>query len=401
MLYAKTESVVITGEHYLQLLGDWTFYASTNWTFKCMPTTHEISHMGNAKRNNGCCWVRAKVKCCDKWLSNTGDGYYWVPNETTVRLNLQQDATQNAFGVPVSFANTHRNHNGIIVKLPVDGDEAKIGAVEIWFSRPFGTSVDYLCDNATLANFEFNVIGAKDLDKRQTNESNTTYESEINNDAVDEFEDISLKLSSNAEKSIRYSQTIRDGYKIMPNTYNVATGNYYLPEQHITSNIATQYATPSVNLQLTLHSGIVTPYTLVTWSKFDGKKFIVNSNEIDYANDTHTVTISEIKDNLPCETTRRDVTRNYRRNTDLIFNSNRLTDANVLSLVNADASISGTFTQTANNACYVSDNPAEQARYIALQPNFENGTLQVSVPNEIDSLVTFSVENRALKVEKQ
>lgn len=280
MLYAKTEDVVFTGSHYLQITGDWAFFNSANWTFKHQPTTHEISsQMANAKRADSCCWVRAKVKACDKWLTNSGSGYTWKDTETTVQLRLQADSTQNAFGVSTPFRNTTRNYNGIVVKLPITGDAARVGAVEIWFSRPFGVAASYLCETATLTNFEFNVIPEQDLNRKQRNQTNTSYKTTIDNNAVEEYGDITLKLSSDKDKGTRFSQVIRNGYNVMGNTYNVATGNYHLPEQHISTNIANQYATPTVNLQMTIHTEI-TPYTCIQWPRMAGKK--ICSRRIDH-----------------------------------------------------------------------------------------------------------------------
>lgn len=393
MLYAKTETVVITENHYLQITGTWSFYSSSNFLFKCMPTTHEIaSHLSNSHRVDGNCWIMAKIKCCDKWLSTTADdGYYWVPNETTVKLQLQRDSTQYAFGNPVSFANTYRNYDGIIIKLPIEGDVAKIGNVEIWIGRPFGTS-EYLCDNATLTDFEFNVIPEKDLEKRHAEKTNTEYKTEIDTTAIEDFEDIKLNLSSDKDKGIRYSQTIRNGYKIMPKIYNVATCNYHLPEQHITANIANQYATPTINLQMTLHNEL-TPYSLVTWSKMDGRKFIVNSTQIDYEYNTQNVTISEVKAVTPRTTVRRDMTRNYRRNHDLVFNDNIVADANEITLTNETV---GSATFAASNGYMTATSDDVEIGCITIQPNFNDCAMQISVPNDLEDTLTVEVDDRQL-----
>lgn len=397
MMYAKTEDVVFTGSHYLQITGDWTFYNSANWTFKHQPTTHEISsQMANAKRADSCCWVRAKVKACDKWLTNSGSGYTWSDTETTVQLRLQTDSTQNAFGVSTPFRNTTRNYNGIVVKLPITGDAARVGAVEIWFSRPFGVAASYLCETATLTNFEFNVIPEQDLNRKQRNQANTSYKTTIDNNAVEEYGDITLKLSSDKDKGTRFSQVIRNGYRVMPNIYNVATGNYHLPEQHISTNIANQYATPTVNLQMTIHNEI-TPYTCIQWPRMTGKKFVPDALTINYEYETQDITITEVKEPNTQTTERRDVTRNYRRNEDLIFNDNRITTPNALTLNNEPFILNGTFSQ--GNGYCLYDGSETEVGNITLQADFSNCNMRVSIPNYLTTqYVDFYEENGELYV---
>lgn len=397
MLYAKTEDVVFTGSHYLQITGDWAFFNSANWTFKHQPTTHEISsQMANAKRADSCCWVRAKVKACDKWLTNSGSGYTWNDTETTVQLRLQADSTQNAFGVSTPFRNTTRNYNGIVVKLPITGDAARVGAVEIWFSRPFGVAASYLCETATLTNFEFNVIPEQDLNRKQRNQTNTSYKTTIDNNAVEEYSDITLKLSSDKDKGTRFSQVIRNGYNVMGNTYNVATGNYHLPEQHISTNIANQYATPTVNLSMTIHNEI-TPYTSIQWPRMANKKFIPDNITINYEYETQDITITEVKEPNTQTTEQRDVTRNYRRNDDLIFNDNRITPPNALTLTNEPFILNGTFSQ--GNGYCLYDGSETEVGNITLQADFSNCNMRVSVPNYLTTqYVDFYEENGELYV---
>ena len=396
LLYVKTEDVVFTGSHYLQITGTWNFFNSANWTFKHQPTVHEISTaMQNAKRHDDYCWITAKVKTCDKWLANNGQDYNWVDNETTVQLHLQTDSTQNAFGVETPFKNTTRNYNGIVVKLPITGDVARVGAVEIWFSRPFGVAADYLCETATLTNFEFNVIPEQDLNRKQRNQTNTSYKTTIDNNAVEEYNDIRLKLSSDKDKGTRFSQVIRDGYKVMPNIYNVATGNYHIPEQHVTTNIANQYSTPTISLQLTVHNRL-TPYSAITWQRMSGKKFVPDNITINYEDETQDITITEVKEPNTQTTERRDVTRNHRRNHDLIFNDNRITPPNALTLVNEPFILNGTFSQVNGYLTYTGIET--EVGNITLQSNFNTCNMQLSLPNDMTDEIEFEVENGSLIV---
>ena len=181
----------------------------------------------------------------------------------------------------------------------------------------------------------------------------------------------------------------------MPNVYNVVTGNYSLPEHHITNNIANQYATPTVNLSMTLHNQIK-PYSLVTWSQMANKKFVVDSTEIDYEYERQTITLSEVKQPNTLTTTRENTPRNYRRNNDLLFNNNRIAERHTTVLINDAITITGTFTTSTGHLIYTGDEV--ETGCITIQPNFNNATMQVSVPNDMGGDVTFTVTDRQLTI---
>lgn len=398
MLYTKTKDVVLCGSQYLQITGNWLFYISNNAIFHTMPTTAYINQYADydVDFNSSWAYVKAKVKCCGKWLKNTTVGYGWQDNETEVKL-FYEIRSGKAHGVETVFARTYRNFEGIVVQAPITGDTAITGPIEMWISRPLGCgSITSSC--ATLTNYAINIIPSNVLNATGTKIdpiTNTEFKTEINENNIEEYTVDRLKLSSDAEKGARFSQTIRNGYKIMPNVYNVATGNYTLPEHHITNNIANQYTTPTVNLQMTVHNNI-TPYSLVTWQHLNGKKFIVDSTEIDYEYERQTITLSEVKQPNALQTTRENITRNYRRNNDLLFNNNRITERNTTVLINDAITITGTFTTSTGHLIYTGDDV--ETGCITIQPNFNNATMQVSVPNDMVGDVTFTVNNNQLTV---
>lgn len=398
MLYTKTKPVVLCGSQYLQITGSWVFYASNVAIFHTMPTTQYINDYVNLDVDFSTQWayLRAKVKCCGQWLKNTSSGYGWQDTETDVKL-YYQTRTGKAHGVQTDFQRTFRNFDGIVVELPVTGDTAIVGAIEMWISRPLGCgTITSSC--ATLTNFAINVVPSNVINATGTKideVTNTEYKTEIDPNNIEQYTVDALRLSSDSTKGARFSQTIRNGYKTMPKIYNVATGNYSLAEQHITNNIANQYSTPTINLQMTLHNTL-TPYTCITWGKMPNKKFVMDSAEIDFEYERQNITITEVKAPNTLTTTKENTTRNYRRNSDLLFHDNKLTERNTTVLSNDAITINGTFSGATGSVIYTGDEP--ETGCITLQPNFTDATMQLSVPNDMLNNIFFTVNGNELVV---
>lgn len=403
MMIARTKAVVMSAEQYLFIKGIWQFHLRNT-----VPSSIGI-YASDQNADSRYCYVRAKISCSGKWLDNDGTDNYgwakykWVDTEPErgCKLYTEYENGKHAMDTDFKFSKNTRNFDGIVVPLPVDANNVKVGKIQIEFGRPVGCGIT-VAWSATLRDFQFEIHSKAYYENRGTDSTvdhnnNTEFKTEINTTAIEDFEDIKLNLSSDRDKGTRFSQVIRnaDGYKVIPNIYNVATGNYHLPEQHITTNIANQYATPTVNLQMTIHNEI-TPYTCIQWSQMAGKKFVPNTIQIDYEYETQDVTITEVKEPNTQTTQRRDVTRNYRRNDDLIFNNNRITTPNALTLVNEPLILTGTFSQS-NNSCVYNGDETEVGN-ITLQANFTDCNMCVSVPNYLTTNVEFYEQNGELYV---
>lgn len=400
MMIARTKSVVMSAEQYLFIKGTWQFHMRPT-----VPSSYGV-YANQQLANSSYCYVRAKISCCGKWLANDGTNTYgwrkykWVDTEPTRGCLLYLEYTQDkkAFDTDFNFTKNTRDFDGIVVPLPVDNNNVKVGKIECQFGRPVGCGAA-LAWSATLRNFQFEIHSKAYYESRGTDSSadhnnNTEYKTEIDNTAIEDHAPVELKLSSDKDKGVRYSQTIRDadGYKIMSNVYNVATCNYHLPEQHITANVANQYATPTITLNMTLHNQ-TTPYTLFTWGQFTGKKFVVDSMQTDYELERQTVTIEEVKTATPRTTQRSDVTRNYRRNADLIFNDNTITEPHILTLQN-DPPTGATF--STSNGCMMAVSDDVEIGCVTIQPDFDIGTMKLSVPNDIQDLTPTVTTNGVL-----
>lgn len=118
---------------------------------------------------------------------------------------------------------------------------------------------------------------------------------------------------------------------------------------------------------------------------------------INYEYETQSVTITEVKEPNTHTTERRDVTRNYRRNDDLVFNDNRITPPNALALNNEPFILNGTFSQ--GNGYCLYDGSETEVGNITLQADFSNCNMRVSIPNYLTThYVEFYEENGELYV---
>lgn len=398
MLIFDSDNVLMFSGDHLNLCGEWTFYAAKDYDVYLAPysfshkTTQSKAHTGSLNTLYNYVW--GKVRVGNRWLSNEGDNYKWNVNETWVRLIIDWQEGKLAFSTPYTFKQTHRNITGTCIPLPITGNNVMFGNIHIELDRPLGTYY-YACSSALLKDFEVKVITVDGTHNR-----NIEFKTEINTDNVTEYS-VDTNIGSQHTNGALWSEAVKGAnpYYKMGNVYNVATGNYYLPEQHITTNIANQYATPTINLQMTLHNDL-TPYSLITWSKLNGKRFMVDAMEIDFELERATVGLAQVKAPANLQTTRRNATRNYRRNADIIANPQTTYDNKItLTGETMDWSNFGGFSD--NNGflrCGTYNDAETIAANITIQPNYTNGTMQISIPNDLDGDITATANGDRLQI---
>ena len=403
MFYAKSKSGLFNGEQWLQITGDWHFYC--NELVYSYPWNAYNMDDSNVVPNN--CYVWGKLKFGNKWLTSTnGSTYNWVDTESWCKLWLYYNSTDEKAnqGSTYPFRWTKRGIEGIVVKLPIDGNAVVPATFEIWIDKPLGVG-SYLPTSATLSNFHLNIISSDYVESRGRREdttTNTQYKAEMNPSAVEEYDNIEINLSSASDKGLNYSETVKvqgSGYTSAPKVYNVATANYSIPEQHITTNISNQYSTPTVSLQATIHN-TVTPYTVYQWIYLPNRKFVSDSLTINYEMETATATIVEVKEPQQQPATRSNRTRNYHRNDDLVFNA-EIADPDRDELVtDYDPNFNRALSRSSVTGTWFLETLSEVEGLVTMQPQFdgENNALLVSVPNvaEGDIDVEVDAENNLL-----
>jgi len=378
MLIFDSDNVLFFSGDNLNICGDWTFYCAKDHQTYIAPysfynkTAQTKMHTGNLLTHYNYVW--AKVRVSEKWLSNSGETYAWSDTECFVKLYVDWKDGDLAFSNSFPFKQTNRNIKGSCIPLPISGDAAVFGNVHIELDRPLGTYY-YACTSAILKDFSIKVIKVD-----ETKQRNMKYKTDVSNGNT-ETADLKTDICSTHTDGALWSEAVKgstDDYHKMSRVYNTATGNYHLPEQHITANHANQYSTPTIALQMQLRN-IIKPYTLVTWGQMSGRKFIADSVETDVANETQSVTLVQVKEPALMTTTRRETTRNYRRNRDLITNAEPTARVEV-ALINTDARRITDF--DASNGFVLFDGDRVTGN-MAFQTDFSGGNMLLSVPNEI------------------
>ncbi len=392
LIFNSDNVLFYSGDH-LNICGEWFFYCNRDKS-KLQPKSLNTNYANatTARRtgnlNTYYNYIWAKVSVAGQWLTNDGEKYAWTATETPCKIYLDWEEEKKAFDTPYPFKQTHRNISGTCILLPVSGENVVFGNIHIEIDRPLGV-YRYACECALLRDFSVQVIKIDDRSHR-----NTEYVTDIDSDAVSDYT-IEGSIGSEHTSGALWSQAVKgdsDTYTQIPPIYNVATGKYTIPESHATTNAANQYSTPTISLQTTIHSTLK-PYTLVTWGQLNGKKFIVDGLERDFEYNTDMVRLVEVKAPQTFTTSRRNVTKNYKRNGDLVQNPD-ITRRNTAMLTPTAA---GTITSFALNDGTLSIVSDELEGNITLQPEFEGGTLQVSIPDGAEG-VEFTLTNGSLQL---
>jgi len=382
MLTVKSKGFWKNEGLYMVLLGDWKFYYNRYNNTSPWPRQFDNGINPNVNTNTSNNYVYAKVKYGHNWLANaaTQTAYTWSTTEQFVKLYFDVSAGGKCFDNQFPFKATESGHQGIIVLLP---DLDYISNISIDFFRPLGVGTN-TASCVILSNLDLQLKTTRELfdDEYSGGRDNREYKTEIDSEAVNEQGEVKNTLNTDNDIAANYSQVLKvlsaSSLAIMPPVYNVATGRYAVPENHATANLACQYGTPTITLNMALHNPI-TPYTLLTWAQLPNRKFIVNGEEIDFESETAAINICEVKATAGTgEHTRRNRTRNYRRNGDLIGHDR----PTKIERETITAVVPTTTSRNISGHTITTDN--EREGLITIEPQFSENRLLVSVPEGVD-----------------
>lgn len=289
-------------------------------------------------------FIWCKLKVGNKWLVTdvaedglTALSTRWQNTEGLFRLPLEYDKDTKAFNTPISFKNTIEDYmnieeEGFAVKCPVDGENIGINS-KIMFSMmiPHGAiALNNTTDveAALLEDFDIKVCSINN-EEVNSKEDNTEITNDIEERAVEEYNDINLKICTDDNKKLNLSQTfyikgistgssntfrnisfvdddaviynekitdlLRYNGKVIgllfgnvKNIYNRAKGDVYSPEQNIISNVVEQYNSPTLNVECNLYNHLqLKPYSLLTYSsQFPKYRFCIDRISYDLGDDT-------------------------------------------------------------------------------------------------------------------
>lgn len=402
MFYMRTPEIVVNGDMYLRIKGNWTFYRSAWVGTSGVPDTAYGEDVGDY---NKCQyrWTTAKVKFGNKWLANTSQGTYnsaytWSDTEQWVRLWLYGDSSMKPYGVAYEYVNNYRGIDGAIIKLPVPAGEAVVSRIEITFDKPLGVG-RYVSTCATLQNFDIDILSSryvnegKDGIEPEDEDGNVKYETDIVEGATEEHGGIGLDCSTTWDKGFTYSTLYRAknmneqvNFKTIDNVYNAASGLFCVPEKHAINLLAEQHRTPNIGFEATVYkTNEVVPYLVMDWSHLPNRLFVVNGMTIDYEYEEANINFTEVKSQTERIVSRGNITRNFRRNNDNLVRADSITPE-VEPLENVQYTHDNTRSVVVNDGRVTMETDSEPEGLIMFSPSIsqEDGRLLVSIPNVMD-----------------
>lgn len=246
-----------------------------------------------------------------KWGNKYWDGSKWTTTDTTFQIpfstetkNPRVDATllkEHQIMNTVTWA-TGTDKKGYCIKCPSDNIMSGLPELTVYKPMDFMVSETEYIPNfyptsvMFLKNFSIEAfIG--DPTFNDDKETDTEYTNIIDDEYVEELGEIECKICTWDNKAPNYSAVgYKEGSSIyyIDSIYNKATGQYLRAEEHIIYRLVNQYSTPSVKLNLSLTNDI-NVYAKLTDKWLEGKEFIVDGAEIDWAMNKCQVNLIEKK----------------------------------------------------------------------------------------------------------
>lgn len=209
---------------------------------------------------------------------------------------------------------------GYLIKCPEDNIVA--GLPRLTLFSPYDPIYNkdgrhYPLDRVFLKDFDIKAIIA-DPTFSEAMDTDTEYTNVISKDNVKELNEISWKINTYDNKKpsfscVGYKDYDSKGlkqYHFLDKTYNVSTAKGEADwessdpdapkgglrqEEHAIYKLVNQYSTPSINLNITVDSTDIRPWSKVSEKFMGAKTFIIDTLSIDYENASTTLTLVEKK----------------------------------------------------------------------------------------------------------
>lgn len=256
-------------------------------------------------------YILAKLQ----WGDLYWNGSAWTTSNTTFKIRYMNEASDDddrradaTMFKDLDFVNTVSWRIGTDEKgycIPVPTDRLLSGLPKITLYCPYtpnyhssktGDDKGHVHDHSVVFLKDFDIkaiIG--DPTYSDVNESDTIYTNVIDEHHVQDFDEIEFKICTHDNKNPNYSCTAyKDnvGYHFITNLTNSALRLTQRAEELLINRLCNQYKQPRIRLELQLNNNIV-PYQSLTTSWLTGKKFVVDSQSIDYYNNQSTITLVE------------------------------------------------------------------------------------------------------------
>ena len=295
---------------YLIIKGSYCYHYMDEDPYPIPPGTIDISE-GRYAMKAGQTYLLAKLK----WGNLYWNGSTWTSSNTTFKLPyLKTDAENSERRADatmynnIDFINTVNwrigtSEKGYAIKAPTTSVLNGLPELTIYnpfdpdyFSTKSGNDVGKYYKHTRVFLKDFDIIAViGDPTFSQENDTDTIYTNVIDNNHVQEFDEVEFKICTNDNKSPNYSSVAyrtSEGFHFLQDVYNDTTNSTMVLEKHYINRLCNQYKSPRVRLNLQLQN-IIKPYATLTDKWLVTKKFIVDSQSIDYYNDVTNITLVE------------------------------------------------------------------------------------------------------------
>jgi hypothetical protein len=133
-------------------------------------------------------------------------------------------------------------------------------------------------------------------DKAKDNADNL-YENIINSNYINALDDIDLKISTYNNDGMDYSKLIYNDKYLEDNLFSKLTNTNVRLEEHLIKRIISQYKQPRFKVKLSLKNDEkLNPFAIIKDNNLQNKRFILQSGEIDFANESFNIVLNQIFD---------------------------------------------------------------------------------------------------------
>ena len=295
---------------YLIIKGSYCYHYVDEDPYPCGGDGIDIAE-GRYAMYAGQTYLLAKLK----WGSLYWNGSAWTSTNTTFRLPYLRDDSSDddrradaTMFSNLNFINTVNwrigtSEKGYAIKAPTSNIMNGLPELTIYSPidpdyRSTSSGDDYgkwyKHTRVFLKDFDIKAI-IGDPTFSDVNDSDTVYTNVIDNNHVQEFDEVEFKICTNDNKAPNYSSVAyktNSDFHFLNQCYNQAFSINDVQERHYINRLCNQYKTPKIRLNLQLEN-VVLPYSIVTDKWLGTKKFIVDSQSIDYYNDLTNITLVE------------------------------------------------------------------------------------------------------------
>lgn len=133
-------------------------------------------------------------------------------------------------------------------------------------------------------------------DKAKDNADNL-YENIINSNYINALDDIDLKISTYNNDGMDYSKLIYNDKYLEDNLFSKLTNSKVRLEEHLIKRIISQYKQPRFKVKLSLKNDErLNSFAIIKDNNLQNKRFILQSGELDFANEKFDVVLNQIFD---------------------------------------------------------------------------------------------------------